>query len=161
YPERLLLSDGNKSATVVESSNIHEGVLSPDGKRVAFARQPEGQDKAEIWIANAAKRTRKKLATVPSCFTLLFSRQGDRLFFQEKPKDNQSESGLWTLSAGGGKPKLIGSVRLLQTLVEKGRYQGDLVVYRLSKHHLGTAMQECPFLLDPSGREMGRIKDVA
>jgi hypothetical protein len=89
----------------------------------------------------------------------LFSRDGKLIFVQEMPKDSASESILRSVSAGGGSFKPLTKIRLLETVIAKGPHRGDLIVYKRTRHHLGLAEQDCAFVIDKNGKEVGRLKD--
>jgi hypothetical protein len=156
-PEKITLFDGKNNKTVVESANIFEAVISPNGKYVAFSRKTNEETKAEIWVVDLKKLKRKKIASVKSCRTLLFSMNGNTLFFQEEPSSKEDVP-LYAISRSGGKPKMLTKVRLLETLVGSGPYQGNLIAYKAVIHHLGTTSQDCAFVLKENGREVGKIK---
>lgn len=158
-PEKILLLQPGKTRTIVQSSNIYEGVISPDGKKVAFFRRTDENSQAEIWVVNLAKLKRKKVAVLPSCSTLLFSIDGGRIFMQEKPSSPKEESAVWSVSAGGGKPKKLGQAKLLQTLAIKGKYKGSLIVFKNTIHHLGTTQEDCAHAWKESGDEIGKLKE--
>ena len=160
YPNKILIHQNEKTRTVAESAGIHEAVISPDAKRVAFFRKSDEATKAEVWLVNLKTMKREKLATLPSCATILFSLDGGHLFIQEEPADGNKESAVHRISSGGGSLKQIGTVRTMDAIVSKGKNKGALIVYRLNKHHLGTSQQECPFAWTSSGKEIGRLKDV-
>jgi hypothetical protein len=160
-PDKIWLIQKDKNLLVAESSNIHETVITPDGRRAAFIREANDRSRAEIWAVNVKSRARKKIASVPSCLTLLIATSGHRIFFQERPADADHESNVWSIGFGGGSPKNIGQVRLLQTVVKKGRYKNALIVYKKRRHHLGISSQECAYAWDEHGREIGRLKNIA
>ncbi len=160
-PDKVWLINKDKSALVAESSNIHETVITPDGKRAAFIRELNDESRAEIWAVTMKNRVRKKIATVSSCLTLVISADGDRIFFQEKPAQADKESAVWAIDFGGGSPKKIGEARLLQTVVAQGRYKNALVVYKNRLHSLGIAVQECAYAWSDNGREIGRLKNIS
>ena len=159
FPDRILLHEGEKTRTATESSNIHEAVISPDGRRIAYFRTSDDESKAEIWVVDTRKLKRRKVASVKSCLTLLFSEDGGRIFFQEVPDGPNAESALLSVGSGGGTPKKLADVRLLQTIVEKGKFKGDVVVYKALTHPMGTTIRDCAALVTPSGKEVGRLKD--
>ena len=68
---------------------------------------------------------------------------------------------MWVIGFGGGHPQKIGEARLLQTIVEKGRYKNALVVYKNRLHPLGIAVQECDYAWNSSGREIGRLENIS
>lgn len=160
-PDKIILFDGKTNKTIVESANIYEGVISPDGRYVAFSRRTDEASRAEVWVTDVKTGKRKKIATLPSCRTLLFSLNGGHLLLQEEQTAEKRDVPLYAVSRGGGKLKLLGKVRLLETLVAKGKYKGQFVVYKEVIHHLGTTSQECAFVITEDGNETGRIKDVA
>jgi hypothetical protein len=160
-PDKIWLIKKDKSSLVAESSNIHEAVITRDGKHVAFIRESNDSSRAEIWSVNMKNRVRKKLTTVNSCLTLLISADGRHIFFQERPKDAEKESAVWIIGIGGGKPKKIGQACLLQTIVAKGRYKNALVVYQNRLHPLGIAIQQCAYIWNDGGREIGRLENIA
>ncbi len=159
FPDRILLHEGEKTRTATESSNIHEAVISSDGRRIAYFRTSDDETKAEIWVVDTRKLKRRKVASAKSCLTLLFSADSGKIFFQEVPESANVESGLYSVGTGGGKPRELARVRLLQTTIEKGLYKGDLVVYKALLHPMGTAVRDCAAVITPSGKEIGRIKD--
>ncbi len=161
FPDKILLLENDKSKVIAQSSNIHEAILSPDGRRVAFFRQTDDTSHAEIWVVDTRKLTRKKIAVYPSCNTLLFSLEGNRLFVQEKPSANNPEPAIHRISLSGGGERVIGKASSLETVVMKGRYEGKIIVYASKTHHLGISKQQCPYAWDASGEKIGRIKDVA
>ncbi len=161
FPDKIRLLDGGSSKTVAESANIYEAVISPDGKRVAFFRTVEDTGRAEVWIVDVKTLKKKKVASMTSCATILFSLDGKTVFAQEKPKSATEESPVFRVSAGGGTAKEIGTARILETLVAKGRYQGKIIVFKATKHHLGIAQNDCPVAWDESGREIGRLKNAS
>ncbi|MCG3205456.1 MAG: hypothetical protein KCHDKBKB_02177 [Elusimicrobia bacterium] len=161
FPEKIVLIKEGQARTIAESSNIHEAVISPDSKKVAFFRRSEETPTAEIWVVHLKNLKRKKIITVPSCQTLLFSLNGDHLFIQEKPENNTSESKILRISTGGGKAKTIGKARSLEAVVTTGKYRGGLVVTRMTPHHLGVTLQDCPVAWDEAGKEWGRIQGAA
>jgi len=158
FPDRILLHEGDKTRTATESSNIHEAVISPDGRKIAYFRTSDDKTKAEIWVVDTRKLRRKKVTTAASCLTLLFSADGGKIFFQEVPDAPNVESALYSVGSGGGKPRKIARVRLLQTLVEKGDYKGNVVVFKAVLHPMGTTVRDCAAVVTPSGKEIGRIK---
>lgn len=158
-PDKILLLLPGNPKKVVESSHIYEAVISPNGKMVAFFRQTDENAKAEIWVVNLKTLKRKKVATLPSCVTILFSLNSRRIFAQEKPVDVLQESTVLSFPAGGGRPTKLGQARVLETLVAKGRYKGNVIVYRRTLHHLGTSQKECACLWNDSGREIGKLKN--
>jgi dipeptidyl aminopeptidase/acylaminoacyl peptidase len=157
-PDKVVLINGKTNKTVVESANIYEAVISPNGKNVAFSRKTNEDASAEIWIVDMKSLKRKKITTVKSCRTLLFSMDGGRLFFQEEPS-SKSDVPFYSVSRGGGKPKMLGKVRLIETLVAKGPFKGSLIAYKAVIHHLGTTSQDCAFALSENGREIGQLKN--
>ena len=159
FPDRILLHEGDKTRTATESSNIHEAVISPDGRRIAYFRTSDDGSQAELWEVETKKLHRKKIATMKSCLTLLFTADGDRILFQEVPDGPNAESALYSVSPSWGKPKEIAQVRLLQTNVEKGKYKGDVVVYKAMAHPMGTTIRDCAAIISPSGKDIGRTKD--
>jgi hypothetical protein len=160
-PDKIWLIHKENSLLVAESSNIHEAVITPDGKRAAFVRESKDGNRAEIWTVNMKNRVRQKLAEVASCMTLVLSADGGRIFFQEKLAGSGKGSNVWAIKFSGGKPKKIGEARLIQTVVAKGKHAGALVVYKNRIHHLGTTVQECAYIWDANGRNLGRIRNVA
>jgi hypothetical protein len=160
-PEKIWLVKKDRNILVAESSNIHEAVITPDGKRAAFIRELNDGSQAEIWSVKTKNRVRKKLTSVKSALTLVIASDGDRIFYQEKPTDDRSESVVWAIGFSGGKPKKIGQARLLQTLVAKGPHKNALVVFKNREHHLGTTVQECGYVWDERGHNIGRIKKLA
>ncbi len=159
YPNKILLHSNEKTRTVAESAGIHEAIISPDGRRVAFFRQSDGSPKAEVWVVNLKNLKRTKVAVLDSCATLLFSLDGGKLYLQETAAGNK-EAALYKVSSGGGSLKSIGTVRSLDAIVAKGKNEGALIVHRFITHHLGTSQQECPIAWGDSGREIGRVKDA-
>lgn len=160
FPDRILLDQKGQTRTAAEASNIHEAVISPDGRRIAYFRTENGGKRAELWVVETRKLHRKKIATMPSCLTLLFTANGRRILYQEVPGSPEAESALFSISPSGwGKPKKIADVRLLQTNVEKGKYKGDVVVYKAMAHPMGTTIRDCAAVITPAGKDVGRLKD--
>lgn len=160
FPGKIILHENDVSQTIAEMSKIHEAIISPDGSKVAFFRVPnEKNDFSEIWVLNLKKNKLKNIAQASSCYTLLFSLDGKRLFFQEKVRPGQYESGLFSVSATGGKPRHLSNVAKLMTVVQSGRYKNNLIVYKNRLHHLGVTRLECPAVITSSGKELGQIVD--
>ena len=159
YPDKILLQKGNENKVAAQSTNIHEAVIAPTGNRAAFFRKTDDGSKAEVWVINLKNLKRKKVASLPSCVTILFSMDGGRLFMQEKPQSQIEESAVWSVSTGGGSLKQIGTARVLETIVGRGKYKGALVVLKRTPHHLGTTQEDCAYAWGVSGKEIGRLKD--
>jgi hypothetical protein len=156
FPDKILIHRNGQPEKIVDHTQIHEAVISPDGRRIAYYRLiAEGSPKAEIWTANIATKKKKRLATVESCYTLLYSLDGDRLFYQAQPAKPEAESDIFYLS--GKKGKKITTGRLLETVVSKGRYAGDLIVFKAHLHHLGVSRLSCPYAVTESGSVVGRL----
>lgn len=158
YPEKVLVHYNGQSEQVAEHTSIHEAVLSPDGRFLAYYRliDPKGK-KAEIWLVNVSTKKKKQLATVDSCYTLLFSLDSGKLYFQTIPSSPGAESDVFVVSRGGGRPKQIAKATILQTVVEKGDYRGNLILYRKTLHHLGVSQLECPYAYKENGQNLGRL----
>lgn len=159
YPDKILIHEGDKSRVIVESTNIHEAVISPDGKNVAFFRNGDDEATAQVWVANVKKPRRKKVAEIPNGYTLVFSLDGGTLFIQERPKSANEESTFYSVSTGGGSKKQLGTARVVETIVPKGKYAGAFIIYKVRKHHLGITQEDYPYAYDKSGREIGRLKN--
>jgi hypothetical protein len=158
FPDKILVHKNAVSTEVVQHSNIHEAVLSPDARWIVYYRliaPPE--KKAELWLVNVANKRKKLIAVVNSCYTLLFSRDGGKIFFQSVPAKPKEESDVFVVSRGGGRPKLLTHATLLQSVVEKGPYRGNLILYRKTLHHLGVTNLECPFAYSEGGENRGRL----
>jgi hypothetical protein len=162
YPEKILIHRNGQSELLTEHANIHEAVLSPDARWIAYYRLVDPQKtKAELWSVNVSNRKRKLIAAVDSCYTLLFSRDGGKVFFQAVPENAKEESDVFVVSRGGGTPRRIGRATLLQSVVEKGPYKGDLILYRKTLHHLGVTNLECPYAYSEGGTNVGRLVNAA
>lgn len=161
YPEKIFLIEEGKTKVIEESNGIHEAVISPDGRMLAFIRKAKEALSAEVWVVNLKNLKRKKVSDMASCESMLFSIEGNHLYLKEKSLEPDQESTLYKISVNGGKLKSIGRARSLDTLVAKGKYKGALIVYRSTLHHMGVAHQECPVAWDESGKELGRLKDEA
>jgi len=158
FPDRVMVMKGGETQTIVRGNNIHEAVISPDGRKVAFFQVEKESGPAEIWIFDIKREKKKKIAVVESCFTLLFSNDGGRVFFQALKKDGETESDISVISANGGKPRFLLKGSILDTLVASGSYRGYLIVYRRGISHLGTPGAECAYLFNSNGKLVGRIK---
>jgi hypothetical protein len=159
-PNKIVLNTGTSLVPLVEKTNIHEAVISPDQKQVAFSRVTDDNSRAEIWITSIKNKKSRKVTTAHSCYTLIFSLDGSDLYFQEMPPAGNKDAMIYVVDAGGGKPRALSKGRLLQTIVSKGPYKGALVVFRGIKHHLGVSEQDCAVLVDSkSGKEIGRLKN--
>jgi hypothetical protein len=160
YPEKISIHYKGKSEQVAEHTSIHEAILSPDGRWLAYYRLINPKEKkAEIWLVNMSSKKKKQLASVDSCYTLLFSLDGGKLFYQAVPAPN-AESDVFVLSRGGGRPRRIAKATLLQTVVEKGPYRGNLILYRKNLHHLGVSQLECPYVHKENGVNLGRLVNI-
>lgn len=160
YPDKIMVHTGPTSVTVVQSSNIHEAVLSPDGTKVAYFRRGDSGDAMEIWVARIRNKRQKRVAVVPSCYTLVFSLKGNRVYFQSRPKKAGEDSTVFSVSASGGKVKPIHAASLLETVVLRGKYRGHLVVYKPTAHPLGIAERVCAHIVHSgNGREIGRVRN--
>jgi hypothetical protein len=126
--------------------------------RVAFFRRKDENSKAEVWVVNVKTARRKKMADVVSGLTLLFSLNSRHIYVQELPKNAEEESKIYSVSLWGGKPKLVGRARMLETILDNGPYRGDMVVFKTVKHHLGITAEDCAFVMTPGGKLLGRIK---
>ena len=106
YPDKIYLHDQSESFALIEKSNIHEAIISPDGKHVAFFRTPDNaSQRAEIWSVTVKKARARKVTEIPSCHTILFSLNGKWIFYQEKPTNRKSESVIGKVSVRGGETK--------------------------------------------------------
>jgi len=160
FPDKIILYEGKKSTPVFVGSHIHEAIISPDGKWVAFFKliDPALKD-AEIYSLDLKKKNLRKLAHVSSCYTLLFSLDGKTIFFQEARTSPEKESGIFRVKTKGGRVQPLGHARVLQTIVEKGPHKGNLILYRNFLHHLGVSRLECPVAITPSGKELGKLPE--
>lgn len=161
FPEKILLHDKPGSTVLIESSNIHEAVIDPTGRRVAFFRTNEEAERVEIWMVDLKSRKPKKISELVSCYTLLFSLNGKYLYLQERPKGGLLESTIYRLSSSGGRAQPIHTGALLETVIKEGPYKGALVIYKRTKHPLGLPDPVCPFLVNESGEEVGRLGGAA
>ncbi len=158
YPEKIMVHKQGKSEQIVEDSNIHEAVLSRDGRWVAYYRliEPQGK-KAELWSVNVANKKKRKIASVDSCYTILFSLDGGKVYFQAVPEKAGRESDIFVVSRGGGRPNRVAQAALLQSVIEKGRYKGNLILYQTVLHHLGVTRLQCPYAYSEGGKNLGRL----
>lgn len=161
YPDRILIHTESTTTLVAMNTHIHEAVISPEQKRVAYFRTTDQTAlSSEIWVVDIRRKKQKRIISVPSCYTILFSNDGDDIFYQEKPVSMGKESRIFRVSSKGGKPRFITSGTLLQTLAKNGPYQGYLIVYKKIIHHWGATDQECPVVVKPSGQIVGRIRNA-
>lgn len=159
FPNRVLLHEKGLTITLTASTNIHEAIISPDGKYAAFFRTKNSySEPAEVWVMDLKKRRGKKVADLPSCQTILFSNRSDRLLIQEKPASPNEESQVYKTPVRKADLTPLFMARRLETVVEKGPHKDQLIVYKKSAHPLGNPFYECPYAFKLSGREIGRIK---
>jgi len=160
FPDRIMVYIDGKPDVLVKSTNIHEAVISPDGRRIAFFRLiAEDSPRAEIWVYSVKDREGKKVSVVPSCFTLLFSLDGKKIYFQMAKEEGQAESEICVVSAGGGNYKRLSEGALLQSIVGSGRYRGCLIILKKTYSHLGSGGQDCGFLFRPDGEMAGKLTE--
>ena len=161
YPGRILLHGQGETVTLVQDEGIHEAILSPNGRRLAYFKKGEGGEPArEIWGMDVRKKRRRKIADVPSCKTILFDLKGKWIFYQEGGAAG-AESPIRRIKFGGGKAVEIAEGVLLETVVERGRHRGALVLYKKRLDPMASSFRTCPYLFDARGREIGRVAGLA
>lgn len=158
FPDKILLLQGDANMTLVEESGLLESVISADGRRVAFAKT--AGEKTEVWTIDTRNGRKRRIGTFESVRTILFSLDGDRVFVQERGERNNEESAVFRVGAKGGRAKPIGRVRLLKSVVEKGRHRGRIVAEKDRPHHLGLTPLRCAYVIREDGREIGRIREI-
>ncbi|MCB4756692.1 MAG: hypothetical protein LHV69_06625 [Elusimicrobia bacterium] len=162
FPNKILLLEGETGTLLVEDTGIHEAIISPTNKRVAYFRSSrEDSQSIEIWMVDVKKKKKRKILKWASCQTLLFSLDGGSLYFQERPAGREAESTIYRLSAGGGRPRRVCEGRMLETLIKGGPWKGHLIIYKNTAHPLGIQDEECPFVVRPNGSEVGRLRGMA
>lgn len=160
YPDRIVLHGPDVSETIVEMGGIKEAIISPEGDRVAFIRAPETQNGVEIWTVSIAKRDVKRIATLPSCRTIVFSMNGRRIAFQETPDSPGAPSPYGRLSTRSGRIRRFGTAALVDTVIRDGDHRNALVVYRPTPHPLGIPDRACPYAVTWRGAVIGRIGNL-
>jgi eukaryotic-like serine/threonine-protein kinase len=92
---------------MTDSGDITNIAMSPDGKTLAEVKFSGGQD--SIWVRNIS--TGKDLQILPPSLldlgSLIFSRDGNELYFVRKDEDNSSSFSLYFMSVFGGEPYLM------------------------------------------------------
>jgi DNA-binding winged helix-turn-helix (wHTH) protein/Tol biopolymer transport system component len=92
---------------ITEDGDITNIAMSPDGNTLAEVKSQGGQH--SIWVRNIS--TGRDIQILPPVFldygSLVFSRDGNELYFVRGGEDNSKSFSLYSLSVFGGEPRLI------------------------------------------------------
>jgi serine/threonine protein kinase len=92
---------------ITDSGDISNIAMSPDGKTLAEVKSAGGQ--YSIWMRNVS--TGKDLQILPPVIldygSLVFSRDGNQLYFVRRDEDSPASLNLYIMSVFGGEPRLL------------------------------------------------------
>jgi Tol biopolymer transport system component len=160
FPDKIYLHENQQKKVIVQQPNIHEAILSPDGKWLAFFTEDPATYEASIWIMSLKKRKTQLLTKANTGMSLLFSLDGDRLFYQEKPEKEGEESQIYSISSSGGRAERFTRGRELVGVVKQGKYKGALILRQERLHHMGVTKLNCAYALSTGGKNLGRLKNI-
>ncbi len=152
----MMNADGTQPKRLTQGEDVEpEGVLSADGKRVAFTIADPKQNSSALWVMNADGSGRKRLvesSPKSQAFAPAWSPDGKQIAYSvlEKEAGKPGRASLWRIDADGMHPKSLG-----EGLIPSWSPDGKTLLYtRYDKDAKG---EPALYTMDPDGGKARRL----
>lgn len=160
----ILSKDDGSQTTLVDSNDIREATMSPDGNWIAYVRAP-GAGREEIWLMDSrSKVSRKLLSSKPhqdpkknltDFNTLAFSASSRQLFFLSSAWGDSDA--LHRMSLTSSRALFITDANDLR-VITRGPKAGSLLVQQTHSYYDGAKRNRWS-LVTSGGREVRELGD--
>jgi len=166
-------ADDGSSRSLTSTHDAREAVLSPDGRRVAWVKDPALPDETEpsldapdlstLWLSDVDGSSARLLVdskpadepkeNLTAFNSLAFTLDGKGLYFLTQGW--VTSNALHLVGLASGKVRYIADANTVQ-VVPKGKYANHLIVQK-HKYRKGGGSYESYWLIAPSGKEIREI----
>lgn len=170
----FLVAEDGSSRPLATGGDAREAVLSPDGKWIAYVRDPdagkepaEGDDRSELWIVDAEgksprllvapkKNTEEPKENLAAFNNLAFTQDSRALYFLSEAW--VTSNALHRVELESGRVRYLADANSVQ-LVTQGKYAGHLIVQK-HKYLKQGGSYEPYWLISPEGKEVRKIGET-